>query len=202
MKRNKTVAYLLAASLLVGGTFVGTKALFQSTAESQNQLILKTGKVDISIKEPSTWKRNLVDANKNGVIDTADLTVPANQKVEVSKSFTNVQPGDTFTKYINILNANSTYDIKLDIQKNLNGIPEELRDYIVIEDGKEADKQHPGVSASQFENLTTIPAGQNTGGFVTIKILDTKGAWEAINKLQNNNIDLNAVFTVTATQAK
>ena len=28
MKKNKTIAYMLAATLLVGGTFVGTKAWF------------------------------------------------------------------------------------------------------------------------------------------------------------------------------
>ena len=28
MKKNKTIAYMLAATLLVGGTFLGTKALF------------------------------------------------------------------------------------------------------------------------------------------------------------------------------
>ena len=113
-----------------------------------------------------------------------------------------VQPGDTFTKYITILNKNSTYEVKLDIQKNLKGIPTELQDYIVIEDGKIADQTRPGVSGSQFENLDSIPARSNTGGYVTVKILDTEGAWEAINALQDNTLDLDATFTITATQAK
>ncbi len=41
MKKNKTIAYMMAAMLLVGGTFVGTKALFTDQVDA-------TGEISIS----------------------------------------------------------------------------------------------------------------------------------------------------------
>ena len=53
MKKNKTIAYMLAATLLVGGTFAGTKALFESKVTAQTDLVITTGSlklVDVKIK--------------------------------------------------------------------------------------------------------------------------------------------------------
>ena len=54
MKKNKTIVYMLAAALLVGGTFVGTKAYFTDSAEAKTNLILSMGDVDVSA-EDTEW---------------------------------------------------------------------------------------------------------------------------------------------------
>lgn len=91
MKKNKTIAYALAATLLVGGTFVGTKALFTDKADATTDLVLTTGKVDVEVNE-GKWSRNGVESD-NG-------------------EFGLVIPGDIFTKKITISNK-STVDAKL-----------------------------------------------------------------------------------------
>ena len=200
MKKNKTLAYTLAAALLVGGTFLGTKALFQDQVESSNPLILTSGKVDISIAEDGKWRKNVTDRHPDGVISSGDKL---DDNEGVGTEFKNVQPGDTFSKYISIINNSSTYDVNLKIEENLEGIPAGLEDYIVVEDGgnPKFEEQKEYTIGSQFKNLTTLPIGTNTGGYVTIKILDKPGAWEALNNLKEP-LKLDAFYKIIATQAE
>ena len=97
MKKNKTIAYMLAATLLVGGTFVGTKAYFTDSAETKTNLVLSMGYVDVSA-EDTDWKY--------------ETTVHGNQEVVPFKllnsdSFQNVKPGDKFVKKVKIKNSSS-----------------------------------------------------------------------------------------------
>ena len=55
MKKNKTVAYALAATLLVGGTFLGTKALFTDKVDTVGELSISTGDVDIVAEVTQDW---------------------------------------------------------------------------------------------------------------------------------------------------
>lgn len=181
MKKNKTVAYMLATTLLLGGTFLGTKALFTDTATSKNSLILTTGKVDIEVNEDA-WLRNVKDTNNDGKINAQDR--PYNQGCEQSAegTFSNVQPGDTFMRYINVLNQESTYDVSLKIEKEITNNNEELMKFIKIEDNI----------------LTELPAKANSGGYITVKIENTDAAWKAFNGA--GQLDLNATYTIEATQ--
>ena len=117
MKKNKTVAYMLAATLLVGGTFAGTKALFEDTERAESKLILNTGKVDISVDDTQDWTRRDIDGIEKG-------TSPV--------SFDNVVPGETYVKYITIKN-NSTYDVNLAVEEATTGIPADLKPFIKVE---------------------------------------------------------------------
>lgn len=112
MKKNKTVAYMLAATLLVGGTFLGTKALFTDKIDVAGELSISTGDVDIEVVGENKW---LLDRNgaeysegtnvgtkeddKSGVAPTDDL------KEIASKHFANnLKPGDKLEKSITIEN--------------------------------------------------------------------------------------------------
>ena len=118
MRKNKTVAYMLAATLLVGGTFAGTKALFSDTETSNNPLILTAGKVDISVDDTEGWSRYDAD----GIL------------IEQNKgSFSDIAVGESYMKNIDISNEHSTYDVSLAITESLNGVPEKLKPFIKVE---------------------------------------------------------------------
>ena len=184
MLKNKTIAYTLATSLLLGGTFLGTKATLIDEKTSNNSLNLTTGKLQIELIS-GIWVRNAVDKNNDGHITTIDL--PEQQEgLEKNKTgnFSNVQPGDTFTRYINVLNGTNDYDITLQVKKELTGNNEELMKFIDID-------------AYQLENINSMSKRTNTGGYITVKIENSKEAQKALNGAKNLN--LNAAFTITAT---
>lgn len=184
MKINKTISYALATTLLLGGTYLGTKATLIDEKTSNNNLHLTTGALKIELIE-DTWVRNAKDKNNDGHITTIDL--PEEQEnLEKNKTgiFTNVQPGDSFTRYINIVNDANDYDITLQVKKSLTGNNEELMKYI-------------DVDAYQLEGIESVPKRRNTGGYITVKIENSEEAQKALNGAKN--FDLNAMFTVTAT---
>lgn len=94
MKKNKTLAYMLAASLLVVGTFVGTKALFTDSIDAVGELSISTGDVDIDAQVIQDWKleRNGEEPN-TGTSDKGRLA-----------QFDNLKTGDKLTKKIEIIN--------------------------------------------------------------------------------------------------
>ena len=109
MKRKKIVTLALAAALLMGGTFVGTKALFKDTVKNAGQIILRTGDLDIEITGQGEWelKRNGEEANQNSVSDT---------KLTETK-FDNLKCGDTITKTITVTNK-GTLNAKVSLEDN------------------------------------------------------------------------------------
>lgn len=167
MKKNKVISLLLAGSLLVGGTFLGTKALFSDTKTVSNPLVLTTGKVDINV-QADEWNHyrngNYVDSLKYGT------------------EFTNVQPGDSFIKDIIVTN-NSTYSVKLAVEKELQNIPDGFEGLI---DLTHTVKDDPMSKGSMREIR------------VEVKIKDVEEAWTALNG--DNKLDLDAFYTITATQ--
>ena len=100
MKKNKTIAYMLAATLLVGGTFVGTKAWFTDTKTSHSDLIITTGNLGIDIIDYEEW----FSANK----DNEALTTNG-------KYFENVKPGEGFGKIVVVENQ-GTLATKLSVE--------------------------------------------------------------------------------------
>lgn len=94
MKKNKTIAFMLAATLLVGGTFLGTKAWFTDSAEASNDLIITMGNVDLLVEE-GPW----VNENKNTEADQS--------KNSQGNIFMDVKPGDSFRKKVTIKNNGS-----------------------------------------------------------------------------------------------
>lgn len=118
MKKNKTLAFMLAASLLVGGTFVGTKALFTDKIDVAGELAISTGDVDIEVVKPTENKwvldRNGVE-NSDGTIgvelrhdskDGADIeTYPGDENTPTTGTFANnLKPGDIMYKDLFIEN--------------------------------------------------------------------------------------------------
>lgn len=103
MKKNKTIAYMLAATLLVGGTFAGTKALFESKVTAQTDLVITTGSLkleDVTNTELGydRWIPKKVDAEIGGN----------------GNNFTNVKPGTGFKRHIILKNTGSlTQDIEV-----------------------------------------------------------------------------------------
>lgn len=108
MKKNKTVAYMLAATLLVGGTFLGTKALFTDKVDVAGEISISTGDVDIAIEKDYGWSlhSNGADDNKNGKAD-----------------FDNLKTGDTLTKTV-MLKNNGTLNAVVNLEKNKDMIPQ------------------------------------------------------------------------------
>ena len=94
MKKNKTIAYMLAATLLVGGTFVGTKALFTDEIDAVGELSISTGDVDIDSQVIQDWtlERNGYELD-TGTSDEGRLA-----------QFENLKTGDKLTKKVEIIN--------------------------------------------------------------------------------------------------
>lgn len=102
MKKNKTIGFMMAAVLLVGGTFMGTKALFTDKATASNDLVITMGNLDINTKE-EPW----------------EVTTSTDTGTEVTKEaskITNAKPGDRFLKKVTIKNDGSLNQ-KLDIKR-------------------------------------------------------------------------------------
>ena len=104
MKKNKTVAYMLAATLLVGGTFLGTKALFTDQVDTAGEISISTGDVDLEVETTQDWtlSRNGEEENKG-----------TGEKVD----FDNLKFGDVLTKKVTVTNAGTLKAIVDLVQK-------------------------------------------------------------------------------------
>lgn len=96
MRKNKTIAYALAATLLVGGTFAGTKAWFTASGEVDSGLVVTTGSMGLEVTEENNWT----------------VITPKGDKTEITNKdnkndFKNVKPGDDFEKSVTIKNIGS-----------------------------------------------------------------------------------------------
>ncbi|WP_270647047.1 hypothetical protein [Paeniclostridium hominis] len=103
MKKNKTVAYMMAAMLLVGGTFAGTKAWFTAKETVDTSFEITTGSIDIETKDKG-WV----------------VTTPEGEKTEMvvrPGSGMNFKPGDSLEKEVTIKNIGELAQ-KLEINRN------------------------------------------------------------------------------------
>lgn len=92
MDKRKKVSVLLGVLLLLGGAASGTKAWLSNTKDISNDLVITTGTFDLTVDNSSRWEVvNHDDTEINGEL--------------IGNGFTNVRPGDIFTKTVKITNT-------------------------------------------------------------------------------------------------
>lgn len=145
MKKNKTIGFMMAAVLLVGGTFMGTKALFTDKAEATNNLVITMGNLDINTKEEG-WQ-----------VTTSTDTGTETEPVKDLSKVANVKPGDRFLKKVVITN-NGSLNQKIDIVKT--GESAEYPDTILVGDSIQLLKGkvlEPGKSVNTYIDVLVTP---------------------------------------------
>ena len=189
MKKNKTVAYLLAASLLVGGTFVGTKALLTHTdkVESKIQMQFETDKkLNIFTEIVDQWK--LWKEGGSNYIEDATWN-PNNNDYGENYVFKKAKAGTEFRKSLKIAN-NSDVDVDLDVKIDLDNIPEGLENVFSAK--------------ATYQNGNRILKGSSKIVNVEVMINDTEDARKQINKFIETGatVELDTLFNITVTEAK
>ncbi len=178
MKKNKTIGFMMAAVLLVGGTFMGTKALFTDKAEATNNLVITMGNLDINTKEED-WQ----------IVTTNDI---GTETIKNASNITNVKPGDRFLKKVTITNDGSLNQ-KLDIQRTGTSAdyPKEILvgDTIKLLKGKVLE---PGKSVNTYIDVVVTP--EMVGDF------NAEGSQNKANKPIFDFNKLTPKFEIKATQ--
>ena len=184
MKKNKTVAYMLAATLLVGGTFLGTKALFTDKVDTVGELSISTGDVDIDADVTQDWhlERNGEELN-TGTSNDGRLA-----------QFENLKYGDVLTKEVKITNK-GTLKALVNFEENkeiTSKLPDGIAYTARIVDGKQLEKDTlvaPGESSTIEFKLEVVKGGQH----------NENGSFNSDNQ-EETIIDLNDSYTLTAQQ--
>lgn len=192
MKKNKTVAYMLAATLLVGGTFLGTKALFTDKVDSIGELTISTGDLDIRADATKDWT-----LDRNGEEDLTGTDI--NEKV-----FDNLKTGDKLEKSIRITNDGT---LKANISINRSILDEKLPEGIIFTgsiDNKTINDQTYTKTLEKGEHIDLDLKIHVTGGGKHIKNESLTGN-ETANQLnsdaQNEEvIDLKDSYVIEAVQ--
>ena len=129
MKKNKTIAYMLAATLLVGGTFVGTKAWFTASGTVDSGLVVTTGSMGLSVTEDNNWEvvtpGGITEITNQGAGNNFENVTPAGDRTEITNqgaknNFENVKPGDDFEKQVTIKNTGSLNQVLTVTGGNIN----------------------------------------------------------------------------------
>ncbi len=214
MKKNKTIAYMLAAGLLVGGTFVGTKALFTDNINTVGELKISTGDVDIEVLGTSKWEllrngselkegTNIKDQlGKDGFAPESDNNkqdvVPTDNNGKETPFANNLKPGDKLRKIVEVKNV-GTLDAKLSLDST--GVSEklgELKDFITVEESSIVDASGNGIlEPGEIATFTlTLNANQesvhNTSSTGSVK--------DNNDKQEDAIVDLTNAWVLTATQ--
>lgn len=146
MKKNKTVAYMLAATLLVGGTFAGTKAWFSDRVTTDNGIQITMGTLDLELKENGSseegknegWKlvrdENVIESYFD--LGTKKESDERSKNGDVKKEHVNIRPGDYFEREFTVKNTGSLDQIvKIDSQL-VHGVYNHYFE-LTIEEGKD-----------------------------------------------------------------
>ena len=180
MKKNKTIAYMLAATLLVGGTFVGTKAWFSDQVTTDNGIKITMGTLDLELEETHTGKgENLVKGwqlVREGEAESNNVSFNG----MVNKEFLNIRPGDKFERTITITNK-GTLDQNVTVTKTTEGQLSNLFELSVVNGSGELNTNN-----SSFK--------LNSGDSKTVKLRLTPNAENLVNNDYNhanhdNNLD-------------
>ena len=107
MKKNKTIAYLMAATLLVGGAFVGTKAWFSDQVTTDNGITITMGTLDLELKENGAEEEGQNQGWKLVRDGKEESNVEGSKNGNISKVHTNIRPGDVFERTITVTNVGS-----------------------------------------------------------------------------------------------
>lgn len=202
MRKNKTLAFALAASLLVGGTFVGTKALFTDVQQVAGELKISTGDVDIEVTDKVAPKWTIT--RNNGNYTEAEGTL---DKDGDNKTFDNLKYGDKLTKTVNFenagtLNALVSLDKDTNLDADINKLPEGIQFTAVFKqiDGKTKEETtlnlneevlfEPGDKGKVEFTIEVVEGGQHSKSEQTIN-----------SDLQEvKEINLNNAYTLNANQ--
>ncbi|WP_042277302.1 hypothetical protein [Faecalimicrobium dakarense] len=141
MKKNKTIAYALAATLLVGGTFVGTKAWFTNEETVTSELVIVTGGIGLEVEE-SDWKSDGLNAYSQG-----------------DNRWDALAPGDILTKIVTVKNGdkgrgetNLDRELKVEGGKQTNG----TENYEITTPGLEKIENLSKGETGQFEIVVKV----------------------------------------------
>ena len=177
MKKNKTIAYALAATLLVGGTFAGTKALFSDKAEAYNDLVITMGNLNVDVVE-GEWELENSDSESENSTN--------------NDRFTNVKPGDSFLKKVTVTN-NGSLNQKLSVEQNAIGaIPDTIKVGETLTRDLHGKTLAPGQSIETAINVNIHP---DMGG-----AYGEEGSYNQNQKPTFNFNELSSVFEITAEQ--
>lgn len=186
MKKNKTIAYMLAATLLVGGTFVGTKAWFSDQVTTDNGITITMGTLDLELKET---EGNNINGEKvkgwtlvRGELDNESTTGRTARNGEVDNTFAEIRPGDYFEREFTVTNTGSL-DQLVEVK---GGHIEDTTIYdnlftLTIDKGNEADKNDEIITEGEFR--------LNAGESRTIKLELKPNAERLTNTYQGMKFD-------------
>ena len=149
MKKNKTIAYMLAATLLVGGTFVGTKALFTDEVSTAGELSISTGDLDIEVTG-GEWERITSGQDPvEGVTDGVD--------------FDNLKTGDILEKEITVKNNGTLIaEVKLEETNNHSVVlPKGIEYTAVFDNNKQERTFNPNEESTVTLQIKVTGGGQH-----------------------------------------
>lgn len=201
MKKNKTVAYALAATLLVGGTFLGTKALFTDRVDDVGELAISTGDVDIEVLESSQWElarngnEHYDGTTVGGDTGTTEGTLPDGgdaKDLSLTPFANNLKPGDVLTKTVTVKNE-GTLIAELGIIKDETKMKQQLGVLSGL------------IDASNGElNKKTLKPGEQAEVNLTLTVKDEESLHNISghNKddIENTVVKLTDAWTLTAKQ--
>ncbi|MGL6106958.1 hypothetical protein [Romboutsia sp.] len=143
MKKNKTIAFVMAAGLLVGGTFVGTKALFTDKGTRTGDLVINTGSLKLQVSEREGWMVKTPGGKTETIVAGNEL-------------ISNAKPGDKFLRAIEVKNI-GTLTQKLSIE---GGDDQNLKDWLKI-----------NVTKDDIQNRTLVP-NEGVGFLIEVEVLE------------------------------
>ena len=183
MNKNKVVGLALASALLVGGTFAGTKAWFTDVVETDTNLEISTGDLDIKQEEYQGWKLHTY---------RGEFNIKGND--EKLKS---IQPGDRLTKIITIKNVGEI-DAKINLSKiegAITGSAAKAFSYSAeIMDGEDDNIYQPNLALNVKLTVTMNSApGQHNVNVSPNYNTDT---------IANSKLNIGSLYKVEARQAE
>lgn len=115
MNKKKTIAYMMAATLLVGGTFVGTKAWFSDKVDTDNGIKITMGTLDLELKENGAegenqnkgWKLIRDEQVISEALGTKKESNENSKNGDIKKEHVNIRPGDYFEREFTVTNKGS-----------------------------------------------------------------------------------------------
>lgn len=195
--RRKKLPLLLGALLIISVAAYGTRAYFSDSATQQGNIQLSLGDVDISTDNTSTWNYTPLEIG-----DNIDSTKAKNEKLNIVEKdgamfYSNVRPGDSFTRTYSIKN-NGSLDVNVQLSSANIPIPIATNgDPIKYEDGPFK------ISVSGLKNNFTLNPDQELTYTVVITVDTTVGNSANMNQINQDKITkdyLKKAITIKAVQ--
>ncbi len=192
MKKNKTIAYALAATLLVGGTFLGTKALFTDQLDTIGELAISTGDVDIKVKETTGWQ---ITRNGEENEDTSHGSKP---------DYGNIKPGDKLEKTVVVQNAGTLRIGDLALNHDDAKIPNDLRKFLTLTEKTQINDENKNgeFDPNETATITLTVKADGPGMHNTAEGVTEEEKSKSFNKdtIEEQTFNLNNAWTLIATQ--